>query len=407
MLDESRFFARLLAPGVCSIHPYAGNPALYPPNIGLLDDPDLNPATSSALNVGIQNLADRTAYLAQTVRALGTENWYPPIATPGGGGVFGRPAWDPVNGLWLFTYLTGTVGGIQGVYGLPGSNNPAFSGILGTPITGAPAIWSVCKDPTDATTFYVAAIGLGGNNDLYVWRLDIGTGVYTQVLHDPSGVFQDAELWYFSGSLILATVAASGVSLIRISRDHGSTWSTVSITAVTGRWTLHDNGTQFIALGSQVSGGSAPPLVVTSSDGLAFTTRAITGMGATYTGLGVANGTDFGGPCWMVLARNGSARTFWRSYDAINWAQVGATLTATACADIAASGPLFVIASVDTNGTYLSYSFDGCVTWHKTQMYLPLATQYFLQSNGGQFALCILLEAVFSYVVGPSGVLST
>jgi hypothetical protein len=45
------------------MHNYAGNPAVYPANIGLVDDADLNPATASALDVAPTNLADRTAWL--------------------------------------------------------------------------------------------------------------------------------------------------------------------------------------------------------------------------------------------------------------------------------------------------------------------------------------------------------
>jgi len=45
------------------MHNYAGNSAVYPANIGLVDDADLNPATASALDVAPTNLADRTAWL--------------------------------------------------------------------------------------------------------------------------------------------------------------------------------------------------------------------------------------------------------------------------------------------------------------------------------------------------------
>lgn len=45
------------------MHNYAGNPASYPANVGLVDDADLNPATAAALVVASENLADRTAYL--------------------------------------------------------------------------------------------------------------------------------------------------------------------------------------------------------------------------------------------------------------------------------------------------------------------------------------------------------
>lgn len=45
------------------IHSYAGNPASFPTNVGLVDDSDLNPATAATLDVSGENLADRTAYL--------------------------------------------------------------------------------------------------------------------------------------------------------------------------------------------------------------------------------------------------------------------------------------------------------------------------------------------------------
>jgi hypothetical protein len=69
------------------MHNYAGNPANYPLNVGLVDDADLNPATAASLDVSGENLADRTAYLKATTLPLAGGTITGPVIIGGTGSV--------------------------------------------------------------------------------------------------------------------------------------------------------------------------------------------------------------------------------------------------------------------------------------------------------------------------------
>jgi hypothetical protein len=119
---QAQWERRLNAIGLCSIHQYAGNTALFPVNVGLVDDSDLNPATASALDVAPQNLADRTAWLKAHVGTWFFVNTYEEgIDNDALTNVVDFPSTTSSS-----LYYPGAVGGQSGI---------GVTGASGTPIT--------------------------------------------------------------------------------------------------------------------------------------------------------------------------------------------------------------------------------------------------------------------------------
>jgi hypothetical protein len=121
------------------MHNYAGNPAVYPTNIGLVDDADLNPATASALDVPLVNLADRTASInAHKLTKDGTDSITGTVHVASGGNFI----WDAGS----FSQISGEVdvivaGGIRA--NAVGAIVPTLAGGIESPVTGGIAATAV------------------------------------------------------------------------------------------------------------------------------------------------------------------------------------------------------------------------------------------------------------------------
>jgi hypothetical protein len=412
------------------MHQYAGNPAFFPANVGLVDDSDLNPATAAALDVAGQNLADRTAFLYRLGNQIG-ENWQAPI-DPGFAAVdIARPAWDPVNAQWVLAGAVGTSkGGLGVAQGQPGATS-TFSGSLSGSAwpTGNFTQASVAKEPSDSVTFYFAGVEQG-SQAAQVYSYNAGTGVYTQVLNDTTTLWADAQIICFKGSLVLAltaTTANTSHSAIRYSTNMGSTWNVgatgTQYTDCATSWNLQVSGSLLVCLASELSavpiGGTAPIAVVTSPDGVTFTGSAIGAAAAgALNASGLAWTVDAGGPCWIMSFHltGGSGKTsFARSADGVTWTASGGNLLHTNILDMAAIGSILVALTQYTDGTFAIYSPDGANTWYRSQAKTPWVSGGVgvrIGSSPNQVAWVVPTGSghapvIFSECYGTSGVLLT
>jgi hypothetical protein len=156
-------------------------------------------------------------------------------------------------------------------------------------------------------------------------------------------------------------------SLVSVSTNAGVTWSTPAAlpTGTATDWydLTYGNGL-FVAVGMEFSSGSGSPCIITSPDGVTWTTRTSPVIDL--------RGVTFGGDRFVAIPQNNSA--FVASLDGINWesASLGYTAISTGGA-IGYGGGLFVVNSTRTD-TFINHiitSTDG-FTWVEGQEIVDL-----------------------------------
>lgn len=402
------------------MHGVAGDPLVYPASVSLVDDGDLNPATAAALDVSGQNLADRTAFLNAQRGAVAAENWQLPFAFPANVKSECKPSFDAVHGCWLFGDNVANTLSIRTYLGLPGAKTqagiPGSGGALGTPVSLAARITCVLKDPTDADTFYLAAIATSGGVG-HVYRFKLSTGVYTGILVT-SGACTDLQVACFAGQLIVAP-AQGASSALSTSGNQGTTFTGVAgtIPDCDTTWTLAVSPTELLAVANHTIATNAPGLL-SSADGITFSPQSFGAFAGGDAGIGTAWGRDRAGPCWIFCFKTGGTdREFLRSPDGITWTNIGVTLTTAPLWDLVAIDTTFVGVSIDTAnlvGTRVLYSVDGALTWYQTQFAAINFTVARLWLGASSSQLCVSFddlagtetEVAFSSLQGTSKVVA-
>ena len=345
--------------------PWSGLPVMVPP-VGDIFTPNTKPP-ARYFNYLFNNhyKAILSTQVDQTVQAA--ENWQLPVKLTGSEVIDCKPSWDPVNGAWIFGVNDGTTIGIWSVYANPGAKTnggPGQGSFGSTPFVGR--ICSVLKDPTDANTYYIAAIQTS-DHSMHVWSFDQSVSVFTSRVTSAAHVFTDVQLGYFNGNLLVAEAAAASSVIVR-STDKGVTFTGISGATTIDcdtTFTIAVSGTQVLIVANHRT-STLEPGVLSSLDGITFTMQTFgavfaagdTGIGSAW--VSVNNRWVF---CYQPAAALGT-RKFLTSPDAVTWT-ASATLTATPLWDLASAGPIVMGIAVDVpNGTtYLVYSLDGAVSW--------------------------------------------
>lgn len=292
-------------------------------------------------------------------------------------------AYDSVNDLFILgainnsSHASGFILAGRGDAFDPFTQPGTIAGPLGMIGSSMSNITCVFKDPTDAVTYYIGGIQVGGG--LGAWRVTVpapsGTAItVTQIINiSTPPTWTDLQFAYLNGHLIAAAASAGtpASSFIWSSTNQGTSWGSVNNFTVLG-WTLATNGSEFIAAGG-VSGGA--PLEVTSTDGATFTASGSSFSGlptASSNVLGLTWGSDPLGSAWFLAYQNGSNSKFqWlRSPDGATWTLQPASLSGanwTASLGVhtlTSMGGLLVQFAWDSNGNIrVLYSTDGATTW--------------------------------------------
>ena len=342
------------------MHNYAGNPDNFPVSVPLVDDADLNPPTASVLDPGLQALADRTAYLKKATAAQPILNWNP---TNRGGGpyVFTCSAWDGVNGRWLVATENASTNELDIQVGTgeddvwtPLAISPAIVGAGPTVIISA-----VLKDPSDASTYYVAVLAPAGGAVIY----KIASGVSSLVLA-PSGGFSynDVALGYVNGYVVAFFGSTTANSAIYYSNDQGATWASTSVAKTILNWRTANNGLAQRAAGTCVG---AAPVNYGSTNGTTWTDAGITGTVSGEAVQGLCAGTDSAGAAWYAVTYSGGNTRTRRSSDGATW-EVQSTLTTVQFVDVQAFGQTLGGMLAGTNPRAV-LSLDGGATWYASE----------------------------------------
>lgn len=418
------------------MHSYAGNPAIFPQNVGLVDDADLNPATAGTLDVAPQNLADRTAWLYSRVGPFGALNWrelvqgFTPASGTGGNPVAGQNCtfWDYVNNVWIVPFVDTTLNegapytnagfditaDMWSEFG--GSSGPTFSGFAGNDF---PASLTLAAN---STTYLVAIVSPGANRTKIISMTPAG-GAPTNVLTLP-GSTTITSIQMINGvsggpGILAPQVVVAGFgstdaanTVIWYSSDPGGTvWNAQAVGTVIGAGAPEllvkpglinsIGGFMVIPILAPVSEPGTAYAYWTSTTGTVWTQRTLNGVIANNeTPIGLAFGADGIGPCWILVTQVGATSTcnWYRSADGLAWAFIGTTTTRT-IQDLSVIGTLWVATVFDSTAgnpiygatanpvygaagaSYTVFSTDGCHTFKRSQGTLSKN----LAPGGGRF----------------------
>jgi len=395
------------------MHNYAGNPATFPPNVGLIDDADLNPATASTINAAPEGNADRTAYLYKRIAPSSALNWRELVTgiTPqsGGGGspVAGQNCvfWDYSTNVWMVPFIDGNFPTVDGGvilcttgfdnrladqwYQFGGSGGPTFTGFGGVDFPAA-----MTFNPGGG---YLVAIVSPGAARTKIDAINLTSGPASVLGFPGSTTITSCEMDFLIGYAVAGFGATDSANTNFWYSPDGTTWTPVGVGSVLGSGApelMVKRGSLGANPGVIVMPVIAPVSVTTyaywtSIDGHTWIQRSLSAIGATETPIGLAFGGDATGPCWILATQVGASSTskYYRSSDGVAWSFISQTTTR-AVQDLVALGgtPSVWVATVfdSTSGSpiygppttsvyggagasYVVYSTDGANTWFRSQ----------------------------------------
>lgn len=427
--------------------PYAGNPSNYPATIPIPTGSD--PPGSSLFATPYEGLADRTAYLNAKIVPFGGYNWreiVPSVTPVSGGG--GSPTaglntvyWDFVNQVWIVPFIDGNYPTVAA--GVPlvnsgfdersdqwlqfgGSSGPVFTGFSAT--TQMPAM---TQKAGDANTYLVAILDPGSVGPKIVSATPT-SGTWTTMFNAPGNPeIESCNLIDFAGYNIAGFGSSSAAStMLAYSNDGFATDTLVIVGTPMGA----PASEILMRVGATTGGGAfaialpltGPGFVTTffylsSTDGHTWIVQS--GLNSVLSASEVCTGLDFGadsnGPCWILATQIPLTNTskFYRSADGIVWTFISQTTTR-AVRDLAVIGSLWAATTVDFNpalalygaagASYVIFSFDGAVTWHRSQAWLTAndvtttrSQRAKLARSNAQFCLFNSKQLRFSDVSSP------
>jgi len=340
------------------VHGYAGDPTSYPEEVDLIDDSDA--PNASNFGQALENLADRTAYLKGVVEDVQLLNWGPPARQTAI--VWNRSCgYDAVNDRFM-------VGTIDVQTGEPQLHLGTGAEDLWVPLapsldigssTAAPT--SVLKDPSDASTYFVAYTD---PTTQHVIVQKVSGSTVTTVFSELTYLYTDCQLGTVNGAIVIFLAATTAHSSIQYSTDHGATWTAVSVAKAISKWRIAAGGSTptLRACGSCVS---AAPVNYHSTDGSTWADAGITSSSSTESVDGLAWGADKDGAAWYASTHVGGNTYTRRSSDGTTWT-VKSTLTSVEFNDLVSIGRRLVgstLAGSDGISSIL-LSVDGGATWY-------------------------------------------
>lgn len=383
---ESRLWRRIAALRGCSIDQYAGNPASFPPTIGLIDDSDSPNASNFNACFG-QGQSDRTMWLRQRLRGVRAQNWYGELAyatwLPAGTSWL-TAAWDAANSGWLIVTNVSPNAGVYFTYGMDPAglaSDPTYTE-LGS-ILSLPAITNaaICADPNVQSQYWLASVRDDGTNNgtiVIYQKTPLGgwASNHTFVLSSLTTSRQKLNLLPFQSSIILGIGGdyAPGGSQILV--WNGVSWTATGSLAISPACleiglcsNAANGGPNNLAIAFGRAAGSVNSTYWTTTNASTWTSRVFAFQTSTGTVTDIVWTVDLNGPCFLASHYDSSTQltTFWRSSDGINWTPSGAPTTTIEVVSMAAIGEQIVGTLVDNGSGGIAgtvFSPDGGLTWY-------------------------------------------
>ena len=360
------------------IHQYAGNPAIFPPNVGLVDDADLNPATAAALDVAPQNLADRTAYLRRIIDSPSTINWG--VQNNGNAGVttaesMHSASYDARLGLWLVGIRKGVSPSWGGAVMWGRGSDPNDWNLLGNATTSFAGGWTAAVAADPGSPFYWS-LATDGASVVEIDSLLAGTGSWGGTITVANGA--GGELMFGFGHLITAITGSAGNASLGFVAS-GAYTPVITPSSAIFIWLLKQSPNEALAVPSITSAGTAN--YYRSTDGATWSTLTFSssivntgefpigltfcvGLNAWILAVGVATGIRFcqstdGGATWSVISTLVASAGHALSPSSLNdLSSIGTTLLATT------SDTTPVLWPSTTRDSRIIMSIDGGVSWY-------------------------------------------
>lgn len=349
---------------------YAGVP-VYPTTITIPDDGPGNGRQAGSVNVPMQGLADRAAFLkAQTDLLNAATGWlralnWPVVVNVGGAGTITNTlgaAWDDsTNQLFVIAFKASQ----PAIWSIP------HQGGVSAELLNDSAVAVASEVPCSITTGGIPGSPkiLVSTNTRYLFlggpfswvKIDaFGAAVSAASV---SGVANDTV----RGRYVLMT-GTGAATVVRFSSD-ASTWSSGVAPSGWGNYAAYrlvarkDTG-RILAVGS--SGGTVQ-VAITDTNGLSWTTRSPITTSMTATNLGLGLSFDPYGNRWFLTITNANKSEVWSSSDdGATWS-LRASFASCSLGTIASDGVALVATCASTTyyqrGNGIVMSLDGGATW--------------------------------------------